>query len=71
MHLPGKIDSSLSPTVKSGQEGWKICDEEANDFLARLHEAGVSNDRTDEAMNDGGEEEGKIDVCFHETSAIP
>jgi hypothetical protein len=67
-HLPGKLDSSLSQTgVKSGQGGWKLCDEEANDFLTRLHEAGVSNDQTFEAMNDGEEEEEEIDMCFHET----
>lgn len=55
MHLPGKIDSWLSPTMKSGQTGWKIFDEEANDFLTRLYEAGVGNDQTDEVMNDGEE----------------
>lgn len=44
MHLPGKIDSWLSPTMKSGQIGWKICNEEANAFLTRLQEAGVGND---------------------------
>ncbi|KAF4423736.1 hypothetical protein F53441_14254 [Fusarium austroafricanum] len=66
MHLPGKIDSWLSPTVKSGQSGWKICDEEAKDFLARLQEAGVGNDQTDEVMNDGKEDEEEIDLRFHE-----
>jgi hypothetical protein len=67
MHLPGKIDSWLSPTMKSVQSGWRICDEEANDFLTRLQEAGVGNDQTDEVMNDGeDEEEGEIDLSFHE-----
>ncbi|KAJ9139075.1 hypothetical protein NKR23_g8137 [Pleurostoma richardsiae] len=66
MHLPGKIDYWLSPTMKSGQSGWKICDEEANDFLTRLQEAGVDNDQTDEVMNDGEEEEEEIDLSFHE-----
>lgn len=59
MHLPGKIDSWLSPTMKSGQSGWKTCDKEANDFLTRLQEAGVGNDQTDEIMND--EERGRRD----------
>lgn len=66
MHLPGKIDSWLSPTMKSGQSGWKICDEVANDFLTRLQEAGVGNDQTDEVMNNGEEEEEEIDVSVHE-----
>ncbi|KAG8413959.1 hypothetical protein J3458_011616 [Metarhizium acridum] len=44
MHLPGKINSWLSPTMKSAQSGWKVCDEEANDILTRLQEAGVGND---------------------------
>ncbi|KAM5379537.1 hypothetical protein ACJZ2D_003885 [Fusarium nematophilum] len=65
-NLPGKIDSWLSPTVKSGQSGWKICDEEAKDFLTRLQEAGVGNDQTDEFMNDGEEEEEEIDLRSHE-----
>ncbi|KAL2281743.1 hypothetical protein FJTKL_11419 [Diaporthe vaccinii] len=46
--------------------GWKICDEEANDFLTRLQEAGVGNDQTDEVMNDGEKEEEETDLSFHE-----
>lgn len=65
MHLPGKIDSWLSPTVECGQSGWKICDEEAKDFLTRLQEAGVGIDQTDEVMNNGEEEEEEIDLRFH------
>ncbi|KAI0505128.1 hypothetical protein F5B22DRAFT_652043 [Xylaria bambusicola] len=66
MHLPGKSDSWLSPTMKSGKSGWKICDEEANDFLTRLQEAGVGNDQTYEVLNDGEEEEEEIALNFHE-----
>jgi hypothetical protein len=32
-----------------------------------LHEAGLSNDQTEEAINDGEEEEEEADVFFHET----
>lgn len=42
--------------MKSGQSGWKICDEEANDFLTPLQEAAVGIDQTDEVKNDVEEE---------------
>ncbi|KAL7914648.1 hypothetical protein GGI35DRAFT_153776 [Trichoderma velutinum] len=66
MHLPGKIDSWLSSTEKSDQNGWKICDEDANDFLTRLQDAEVGNDQTDKVMNNGEEEEEEIDLRFDE-----
>jgi len=67
MHLPAAWQDWF--LVIADNEEWSKRMEDfwwgGQDFLTRLHEAGVANDQTVEVMNNGEEEEEEIGLSFH------